>query len=243
MGYSLPRLEEFDFSPGRILSRKYKVINKIGDGWEGEVYLVEELHTGIQKAAKFFYPHRNPKNKHLVQYAKKLHKLRHCDIITHYLTQEHMYYLGHDITYLISEYVEGERFDQFLKSQQGKRLPAFTALHFLYALAKGFEKIHSAGGFHGDLHAENIIIQRYGLGFQLKLIDMAIWETEKRPNVQEDICDMIILFYNALGGQKHYSKQPKVIKEIICGLKRTLILKKFRSAAQLRKKLEQLQWS
>lgn len=54
---------------------------------------------------------------------------------------------------------------------------------------------------------------------------------------------MIHVFHEALGGAKHYSKQPLEIKHICNGLKRSLILKKFRSAGQLRQYLETMEWS
>ena len=68
-------IDAFDFVPGRILARKYEVLEKLGEGWEGEVYLLRELTTGIEKAGKFFYPDRNPSNRALKNYAKKLHRL------------------------------------------------------------------------------------------------------------------------------------------------------------------------
>ena len=54
--------------------------------------------------------------------------------------------------------------------------------------------------------------------------------------------DMIHIFYEMLGGAKHYSKQPAGVKAICNGLKRSLILKKFRSASQLRRYIETMQW-
>ena len=50
----------FDFSEDNVLSDKYEVIEKLGEGWEGEVYLVKELDTDIERAAKFFYPEKKP---------------------------------------------------------------------------------------------------------------------------------------------------------------------------------------
>jgi len=51
------------------------------------------------------------------------------------------------------------------------------------------------------------------------------------------------LFYDALGGAKHYARQPQEVKTICSGLKRSLILKKFKSAGQLRRYLETMKWS
>ena len=47
---------EFNFIEGREITAKYKIIEKVGDGWEGEVYKVKEIHSGIERAAKFFSP-------------------------------------------------------------------------------------------------------------------------------------------------------------------------------------------
>ena len=63
-----------------------------------------------------------------------------------------------------------------------------------------------------------------------------------RYNREDDICDAIRGFYDAIGGQKHYAKHPKEIKEICCGLKRTLIFKKFRNASALRIHFENQVW-
>ncbi|MBM2830174.1 MAG: serine/threonine protein kinase domain protein, partial [Gammaproteobacteria bacterium] len=52
----------------------------------------------------------------------------------------------------------------------------------------------------------------------------------------------IQIFYDALGGKRHYAKQPQEIKDICCGLKRSFIAKKFRTAGKLRSYLESMQW-
>ena len=53
-----PVISSFDFQPGRSLAKKYEVLSKLGQGWEGEVYLLRETSTGIERAAKFFFPQR-----------------------------------------------------------------------------------------------------------------------------------------------------------------------------------------
>ena len=149
-------IDTFSFVPGRILAKKYEVIGKLGEGWEGEVYLVRELITGIERAAKFFFPQRNPKNAAVRFYANKLHKLRHCPILIQYLTQETIMFQKIAVTFLVSDYVEGELISVFLARQPGKRLSAIQGLHLLHALASGIENIHHMGEYHGDLHMDNI---------------------------------------------------------------------------------------
>jgi tRNA A-37 threonylcarbamoyl transferase component Bud32 len=236
-------IDTFGLYPGRVLARKYEVVSLLGTGWEGEVYKVRELATGIERAAKFFFPQRNPRDRTVNFYAKKLHKLRDCPILIQYHTQEQIIFHRKPLTFLVSDYVEGELLSVFLARQTGKRLPVFQGLHLLHTLASGIAMIHNQREYHGDLHTDNVIVRRHGLGFEVKLIDMLHWGAPRPENIHDDVCDLVRIFYDAIGGQKHYAKQSSEAKAICCGLKRSLILKKFRTAGQLRDYLETMEWA
>lgn len=236
------RIKRFGFRPGTTLLDKYDVVSQLGRGWEGEVYLVRERATGIERAAKFWYPHRNPSNRAVRFYAKKLHKLRNCPILIQYHTQETIECQGLPVRFLVSEYVEGELLSHFIRRQPGRRLPVFQALHVLHALAAGIESIHRQREYHGDLHDENIIVRRYGLSFDLKLVDMFHWGPARPENIRDDVLFLVRIFYEAIGGAARYARQPAEAKAICCGLKRSLILRKFRNAGQLRGYLETMRW-
>lgn len=236
------KIDRFDWAAGDLLADKYEVLGRLGRGWEGEVYKVREKSTGIDRAAKVFYPQRNPRNQVVRRYAKKLHRLRDCDILIQYHNHEKVEVDGYEVVMLISEYVEGEILTDFLKRRPGKRLSPFPAIHLLHALAVGMEAIHDEGEYHGDLHSGNVIVRRYGLGFDLKLVDMYHWGKASQANIFMDTCDMVRIFYDALGGKKHYAKQPPEVKDVICGLKQTSIAKRFTTAGELRHYLETLEW-
>ncbi len=87
------------------------------------------------------------------------------------------------MSFLVSEYVEGELLSAFLKRQPGRRLSAFQGAHLLHALASGIEAIHNVGEYHGDLHTDNVIVLRHGLGFELKLLDMYSWGAPNAENI------------------------------------------------------------
>jgi tRNA A-37 threonylcarbamoyl transferase component Bud32 len=142
----------------------------------------------------------------------------------------------------VSEFIEGELLSAYVKRQPGKRLPPFQAVHLLHTLAAGIECIHSMGEYHGDLHGDNVIVQRSGLGYELKLIDLYHWGSPSPANIRNDVIMLIQLFHEILGGQRYYAKQPAPIKAICCGLKHTLISKKFRTAGQLKAYLETMEW-
>ena len=163
-------------------------------------------------------------------------------MVIKYHTQETMRWRGNAISVLISDYVDGRLLSEYLDSLRGRRLSPFQAAHLLYAIAEGLESIHFHGHYHGDLHTENIIVCRVGLGYELKFLDLFDPGGRKRDNMLHDICDAIRIFYDALGGAKTYAKQPPQVKEICCGLKRTLIYKRFPSASALRLHLEAMDW-
>lgn len=235
-------LTSFNLSPGRRIAGKFEVISKLGDGWEGEVYKVREIKTKIERAAKLFFPHRNLQEKSTKAYAQKLHKLRECSVLIHYHTQETITFKKSPLVVLISEYIEGILLSEFVKFFPGNRLTPYTALHLLYALSKGLEEVHLMKEYHGDLHLDNIIVQSFGLEFNLKLLDLFHWQAPKRENMQDDVVGLIRVFYESMGGAKFYPKHPEVIKYICCGLKRNLILKKFKTISQLKRHLEELEW-
>jgi tRNA A-37 threonylcarbamoyl transferase component Bud32 len=239
----VPRIRSFDLAPDTILADKYKVVDCLGAGWEGEVYLIRERATGIERTAKLFFPQRNLNDRASRFYARKLHKLRACPIVIQYHTRETIIHAGIPVSALISEFVAGELLSDFLARQPGKRIGPFQAIHLLHALASGIECIHAIGDYHGDLHTENVIVQRFGLGFELKLLDMFHWRAPRSENIHDDVVDLVRIFFEALGGQKHYARQPREVKEIVLGLKRSLLLKKFRSALDLRTYLETMEWS
>jgi len=231
-----------NLSVGQIIAHKYEIISLLGSGWEGEVYLTREKGTGIERTAKFFYPKRNAKNKCALTYAKKLHKLRNTPNIIQYHNQEVIEIEGAAVTALISDYVEGEQLSEFISKQRGKRLPLYQGPHLFYAIAKGLEKIHDSKEYHGDLHSDNVMIKQVGMGFEVRFLDFYNWGASFSEMRKADIIDLVRLLYEILGGQKFYSKQPKFIKEIICGQKTNIITKKFKAVADVRRFLESINW-
>lgn len=238
-----PKITEFNLAIGRVIARKYEVLAQLGQGWEGEVYKIRELSTGITRAAKLFYPQRNVNDKTSKKYAQKLHRLHQCSMVIQYNSAETLTFSRQPITALISEYIEGVPLENYLAQQKKKRLHPFQALHLLYALTKGIEELHQLKEYHGDLHSGNVIVHSAGLHYHLKILDMFHWHDSASANIKEDTVKLIHIFHEALGGAKAYASLPPEIKSICCGLKRSLILKKFRNASALRTYLESFAWS
>jgi tRNA A-37 threonylcarbamoyl transferase component Bud32 len=236
------KIKRFDFPPGRIVAGKYEIERLLGSGWEGEVYAIFERTTGIRRAAKFYYPHRDPTGKAAIAYARKLDALRHCTILMQYYHQETALVKRRKVTVVVSELIEGQKLSEFLAGQPQKRLSAFEALHVLYVLAKGIAPIHLLNEYHGDIHEDNIMIRRQGIGFEVRLLDFFDLGRPTRERIHKDVLNLVQVLHTLVGGHKHYAQQPKVVKDIVRGLKDSLILQRFRSAGDIQRHLETLEW-
>jgi len=232
----------YDLPPGRVLAGKYEVLTLLGKGWEGEVYEVREVRTGIERAAKIFFHERNPRGRALLRYAHKLNKLKACPVVIQYHHHDTAWVRGRKVEFVVSDYVEGEMLSTFIAQQPGKRLRSFEALHVLHALALGVEPIHHMGEYHGDIHSDNIIIRRSGVGFDVKLLDFFDLGAPTREKIQTDVFDLVYTLYEMVGGSERYAKAGPEIRQIVKGLKQSLIRRRFRTAGELRQGLENLRW-
>ena len=232
----------FDLEPGRSVAGRYTVERPLGGGYEGEVYAVTERATGVRRAAKFYYPGRDPRGTRALVYARKLDALRHCPILLQYHHQEVATVRGQRVRVVVSELVEGVKLSEFLAAQPGGRLAAFEALHVLHALAAGIEPIHERGEYHGDLHDDNVMIRRRGIGFDVRLLDFYDLGRPTRAKVRKDVLNLVEVFHRVVGGRDHYRDQPAVVKGVVRGLKDSLILARFASAGDIRRHVEALEW-
>jgi len=232
----------FRLTPGTPIGTRYRVVGFLGHGWEGEVYRVTEVPTGITRAAKFFYPARNPGNRTVKRYARQLERLRKCPIVMQYHHTESIEIDDRDVAVMISEFVEGQRLSQLPKDRHGRQLTPFEGLHLLHALACGLETVHEVGLYHGDLHSDNVLVQRVGLRFDLKIFDFFHRGRPGRWAQRDDVIDAVKLFHEVLGGTRTYSRHPAYVREICRGLKHSLILERFPTATALRHFLETFSW-
>ena len=231
-----------NLSQGDLINDKYEVVSRLGGGWEGEVYLTRERITGIERTAKFFYPNRNKGNKIANLYAKKLHRLRETPAIIQYHNLETVDFEGTKMTCLLSEFVHGELLSSYIKKHGGKLHP-FQSLAIFYNMVKALEDIHDAGEYHGDLHSDNIFVLQQGTNFKIKFIDFYFYQAPLGEMKRRDLTELVKIFHELIGGASKYKTQPQYIKDICCGFKDTLIIKKFKNTSGLRQHIESLQWT
>jgi hypothetical protein len=63
-----------------------------------------------------------------------------------------------------------------------------------------------------------------------------------KAKIHKDVLNLIQVFRTTVGGHDAYAKQPRVVKDIVRGQKDSLILARFRSAGDIQRHLETVEW-
>ena len=87
---------------------------------------------------------------------------------------------GKNFYYIIMEYIEGKTLSDYISDSIITPPPLNELLGILLNLTKGLEAMYSTGIVHGDLSAENIMIQDNG---QIKIIDFEKASTKNNISV------------------------------------------------------------
>ncbi len=232
----------FDLQPGYRLGGKYIVEQFMGGGIQGEVYKVVEPRTRIRRAAKLFYPRGNERDRAALSYARKLDRLRHCQMVIQYHHAETLTIEGVPISCIFSDFIDGVLLSDFVASHRGGRLHPFEALHVIYPIVCGIEQIHAANEYHGDLHEQNVLIRPSGIFFDIKIVDFYDLGRPTASLRRDDVVDITHLLYTIVGGHRFYAQQSAAIKSICLGRRRDRINEHFPTAARLRRHLEKFSW-
>jgi Tol biopolymer transport system component/predicted Ser/Thr protein kinase len=157
----------------------YEIIEQIGEGGMGEVYLAKDTHLERKIALKILpesVAQDGERMQRFVREAKSASALNHPNIIT-------IYEIGEtDNTHFIAtEYIEGETLRKRLK---GSPLNLKSALEIASQVAGALDAAHRAGIVHRDVKPENVMVRPDGL---VKLLDFGIAKlAEKETNIDSE---------------------------------------------------------
>ncbi|MCU0916782.1 MAG: protein kinase, partial [Planctomycetes bacterium] len=145
----------------------YNLIEKIGAGGMGEVWLGENVHTKLRYAIKLL-PQEATRDKNFVarffDEGRLMAQLEHPHIVR-------VHHVGHDEKsaryYLVMDYVEGpegkpQSLHEVLIQSPESRLPATKARAWAAQVAEGLAFAHGQGVIHRDIKPANILIDRAG---------------------------------------------------------------------------------
>jgi non-specific serine/threonine protein kinase len=161
---------------GRTLSH-YRVIDELGGGGLGEVYLADDLELGRKIALKILRKSAAADadlKDRLRREAKAIAALNHPNIVTVYSVEE-----VDDDQLLIMEYVEGSTLDQLIPA---KGMQASRVFAIAMKLADALVAAHSKGVVHRDLKPANIKITPTG---DIKILDFGLARNVRVPDLSE----------------------------------------------------------
>ncbi len=157
---------------GEILDGTYRVVQLIGEGATGEVYLVEHIHIGRHEAIKVLRPEVAADARLASRFrreARAINRLRHPNIISIYDFGR----LPDGRLYLTMEHAAGETLDVVLRA--AGRLDVVRSLNILHQLASAIEHAHAHGVVHRDLKPHNLVlVEDRGRPDVLKILDFGL---------------------------------------------------------------------
>jgi serine/threonine protein kinase/tetratricopeptide (TPR) repeat protein len=152
--------------PGRTTLGTYRILEKIGAGGMGTVYLAKDARLGRRVAIKLL-PAQFARDEELVrrfeQEARAASALNHPNILTvHEIGEER------GRLYIVTEFVEGRTLRE--RMWDG-RFSTLEALDVCAQVAGALQKAHAAGIIHRDVKPENLMLDEDG---HVKVLDFGI---------------------------------------------------------------------
>ena len=150
----------------------YRILEKIGEGGMGEVYLARDTKLDRNVALKFL-PKEFTKNKdardRFKREAKAAAALNHVNIVTIYEVNEY-----EDQTYIAMEHVDGRTLKDMISDPGSRRavpLPIDTVLNIATQIASGLAAAHEKGIVHRDIKPQNILVDKNN---HVKILDFGL---------------------------------------------------------------------
>lgn len=144
----------------------YRIIEKIGAGGMGEVYLAEDTELKRKVALKFmpqqYLSDKNARAR-FEREAQAAAALKHPNVVTIYEVGE---FNGRP--FFVMEHCEGQSLRDLLK---GKALLIGRIVDFAIQICEGLQEAHTMGVIHRDIKPSNIVIDKNG---RPKLVDFGL---------------------------------------------------------------------
>ena len=144
----------------------YQVIETLGRGGMGVVYLAQDTRLARKAALKAILPeaeHDTMPLERLRREARVLASLSHPNLATVYGLEE-----SHSTLFLAMEYIEGKSLSQRLARSA---MPISEALYCCEQIAAGLEAAHEEGVIHRDLKPCNVMLTGEGI---VKVLDFGL---------------------------------------------------------------------
>ena len=152
---------------GFVINDKYRLLERLGAGGMGAVYLCEHIHMGRKVALKILPVQQAGDPASLARFyreAKAVARLDHPNIVR-------AHDIDHDakLHFIVLEFVDGCNLHDFVR--RNGALSCERAAHYIRQAALGLQHAHEAGLVHRDIKPGNLLLDRGGV---VKLLDMGL---------------------------------------------------------------------
>ncbi len=180
----IPEGSEFptaSLDPARSSARHvgpYKIVDQIGAGGMGEVFLAVDTRLGRRVAVKFITKEgtEDPERvRRFRQEARAASALNHPNILTVHELGE-----ADGTQYIVAELVEGETLRERMKRG---RMPIREIVDVTTQIASALAAAHGAGVVHRDIKPENVMIRRDGI---VKVVDFGLAKLTETAELSRD---------------------------------------------------------
>jgi eukaryotic-like serine/threonine-protein kinase len=150
---------------------KYRLLDRIGMGGMGQVYLAEHMTMRRRVAVKVLPPDRsdNPFSKErFLREARAAALLEHPNLCRAYDLET-----DGDVTYIVMEYIEGVSLHE-LTMRRGPQGHVRVA-HLLRQIALGLQCVHDRALIHRDIKPANLLMDKTGV---VRILDLGLVRSE-----------------------------------------------------------------
>src|SRR5438034_1278399 len=156
---------------------RYRILEKLGSGGMGEVYLAEDMRLGRKVALKLLVEDLTENRERLGRFDQEAYTasaLNHPNILT-------IYEMGDEAGrhFIAAEYIDGVTLRRRLTTSP---MDLSEVLSVAIQVADALEEAHAAGIIHRDIKPENIMIRR---NRQVKVLDFGLAKLTERTVTEE----------------------------------------------------------
>jgi tRNA A-37 threonylcarbamoyl transferase component Bud32 len=168
---------------GTVIDGKYAIVQVLGQGGMGIVYLARDIHTGLSvvlKAVRRELAHRPDVRQRTLAEGRVLAQIDHPNVV-----QLKAVVVEASDLWLVMQYVEGESLDKIIGdySSRGERMPIAEALGIFRQIVAGVGAAHEEGVIHRDLKPANVLIRRKDR--TIKVTDFGIAKIPSETNREQ----------------------------------------------------------
>jgi eukaryotic-like serine/threonine-protein kinase len=152
--------------PAGTMLNRYKIVNLLGKGGMGEVYLAEDTKLRRKIALKLLPSQFTISSERMLRFeheARAVSALNHPNIVTIHEIER-----LNGTNFIVTEFVDGQTLRQLMS---GTRIQLIEALDVAIQIAGALEAAHAAGIVHRDIKPENIMVRRDGY---VKVLDFGL---------------------------------------------------------------------